>query len=301
VIRDFVDSDAEAAAAVLAEHTPWLWTAAGLRHRLIALPPRAHRATWVADVGESIVGWSEAEFDWATEAEAIGQVWTLVAPEHRGKGLGGALFERGVAHMTAHGARELRSWSLPGSERFLERRGFSRARDERLSAVDPRTVDASRLEALPTDVRIESLGALLDRLPEVHAVYAEAAADMPADHPETNIPFDEWLTETIGNPELSRDASAVVLVDDRPAALSWVSVDTERRFAQHELTGTARAQRRRGLARLAKLAVLRWCAEAGIVRVSTGNDSTNAGMLALNEELGFRPFAIETQWVKRLR
>jgi RimJ/RimL family protein N-acetyltransferase len=91
-----------------------------------------------------------------------------------------------------------------------------------------------------------------------------------------------------------------VLVDARPAALSWVDVDLERRRAEQELTGTARTYRRRGLARLAKLAVLRWCAAEGIERLATGNDGENAGMLAINEELGFRPDLIETECAKRL-
>jgi RimJ/RimL family protein N-acetyltransferase len=123
---------------------------------------------------------------------------------------------------------------------------------------------------------------------------------MPADHAASNIPYDEWVEETVGNPDLNRDASTVVLVDDRPAALSWLEVDTVHRVAQHDLTGTARAFRRRGLARLAKLAALRWCAQAGIARVTTGNDSTNVGMLAINDEVGFRPYAVETEWVKPL-
>jgi GNAT superfamily N-acetyltransferase len=90
-----------------------------------------------------------------------------------------------------------------------------------------------------------------------------------------------------------------VLIDDRPVALSWVGVDLEHRRAEHELTGTARAYRRRGLARLAKLAALRWCAAHGIERLATGNDGENAGMLAINYELGFRPDAVEIEWAKR--
>jgi hypothetical protein len=38
----------------------------------------------------------------------------------------------------------------------------------------------------------------------------------------------------------------------------------------------------------------------GVVRIGTGNDSTNVGMLALNAALGFRPFASETEWVKQI-
>jgi RimJ/RimL family protein N-acetyltransferase len=92
----------------------------------------------------------------------------------------------------------------------------------------------------------------------------------------------------------------VVLVDDQPAALSWVYVDERRGRADHDLTGTARRFRRRGLARLAKLAVIERTAARGVRTLTTENDSENAGMLAINDELGFRPFAIVTEWVKPL-
>ena len=300
MIRESRDDDAEAAAALLTEHSPWFQTAAGLRHRLATLPPRAHRATWVAELDGEIVGWSEAEFDWTAESDDIGTVYALVAPAYRRRGIGSQLFDVAVAHVQRHGAREVRSWSFPDSEDFLERRGFRRTRNERMSAVDPRSVDTSALDSLPGGVRIVALGDLDGRLPEVHALFAEAAADMPADNPESNIPYDEWLEETVGDPDLARDGSFVVLVDDRPAALSWLKVDPASARAEQELTGTARAYRRRGLARLAKLAVLRWAAANGFTRVSTGNDETNVGMLAINDELGFRPFAVETEWVKQV-
>jgi GNAT superfamily N-acetyltransferase len=298
VIRDFEDRDAEAAAALIAEHTPWLQTAAGLRHREASLPPRARRRTWVAEVDGAIVGWAEAEFDWVAEEPDVGRVWAVVAPSHRRRGLGSQLFERAYAHDVEHGATEVRSWSFEESDRFLEARGFAKTRVERLSAVDPRTADTSALDAR-TDVRVVPLTAMQDRLPEVYALFTEALADMPSDHPETNLSYDEWLTETLGDPDLSHEGSVVVLADDRPVALSWVNVDATRGVAEQQLTGTLRAYRRRGLARHAKLAVLRWCAEQGITRLATGNDSTNAGMLAINSQLGFRPFAVETEWVKR--
>ena len=69
---------------------------------------------------------------------------------------------------------------------------------------------------------------------------------MPADNPETNVSLDEWLSETIGSPDLDRELSVVVLVDDRPAALSWVNANRAHGLADHDLTGTARAYRRRG-------------------------------------------------------
>jgi GNAT superfamily N-acetyltransferase len=300
MIREFRSNDAPAVAALVSTHSPWLETAAGLVHRLEALPERAQPARWVAEEDGQIVAWAEAEFDWSGEAEHVGQLWVLVAPAYRGHGIGSRLFDTAVDHLVARGARELRTWSFDESAPFLERRAFERRREERISAVDPRTVDTSRLDELEPGVRVVALADLVDRLPDVYELYAEAAADMPLDHPQTNFSYQEWLEETIADPDLSREGSAVVLIDDRPVALSWVGVDLEHRRAEHELTGTARAYRRRGLARLAKLAALRWCAAHGIERLATGNDGENAGMLAINYELGFRPDAVEIEWAKRV-
>ena len=44
---------------------------------------------------------------------------------------------------------------------------------------------------------------------------------------------------------------------------------------------------------------MRWCAEHGIERLATGNDATNAGMLAINDELGYRPWIIRDVYVLR--
>ena len=99
-----------------------------------------------------------------------------------------------------------------------------------------------------------------------HSPTPRRQRDMPADNPETNVPLD---------------------------ASGWT------RRSGAPTSGTARAYRRRGLARLAKLAVVRGCAEAGISRLMTENDSENVGMLAINDELGFKHFAVMTEWVKQ--
>jgi GNAT superfamily N-acetyltransferase len=268
-----------------------------LLHWARKLPERAHARHWVAEDGEEVVGWAEAEFEWATEREDLAGVWAFVRADRRGRGIGSRFYERAVAHVLEQGARELKSgaWEDDG-HRFLVDRGYEARRRERLSALDPRTVDTSAL-ALPEGFRLRSLGELSGREQELHSLYSDAAADMPADDPETNIGFDDWLEETLGDPTLSKDASMVVLDGDTPVALAWIKVAGDR--AENELTGTLRAYRRRGLARAAKLATIRWCAEHGIERIATGNDSTNVGMLAINDELGYRPWITWQEYVLR--
>jgi GNAT superfamily N-acetyltransferase len=253
-----------------------------------------------------VVGWCEAEFAWSTDSEDTADVWVFVGSAHRGRGIGAALYEAGERHVVAEGARELRSIVVDEhGARFAERRGFARSREEVPSALDPRTVDTARLEpalaALAAQgFHLVTLGEAEAQPRELHELYAVAAADMPEDHPETNIPYEEWLDETLGKPDLSREGSFVFLHEGRPVALSFVQVDAARSLAEQELTGTAPEFRRRGLARAAKLAVVRWCADRSIERLTTSNDGENAGMLAINRELGFEPLQPWFSYLRRV-
>ncbi len=49
-----------------------------------------------------------------------------------------------------------------------------------------------------------------------------------------------------------------------------------------------------------KVAVSEWARERGIKYIYTGNDLTNAPMLAINTRLGFRPLAASVELVKDL-
>jgi GNAT superfamily N-acetyltransferase len=294
VIREFEDRDAERASALLGD-LPWLTSPEILVHWARNQPERAHVRYLVAEEDGELVGWGETEFQWATERDDVAHLWVFVAPERRGGGLGSRLYDLALEHALEHGANELKSGAFEAAgQRFLERRGYRPARVERMSALDPRDVDTSKLE-LPDGFRLATLAELEDRERDLHGLYVEGSADMPADDAESNISYDEWLAETLGDPTLSREGSFVVLHGDTPAALAWLKVAGRR--AENELTGTARAYRRRGLARAAKLATIRWAAEQGIERIATGNDSTNVGMLELNDELGYRPWLTWQEYV----
>jgi GNAT superfamily N-acetyltransferase len=92
----------------------------------------------------------------------------------------------------------------------------------------------------------------------------------------------------------------VVVTGEQPVALAFLEVDEPARVAANEMTGTLPEFRRRGLARLVKLATIRWAAEHGIEAVQTGNSHENPGILALNIDLGYRPVLTETHFVRTL-
>jgi GNAT superfamily N-acetyltransferase len=306
LIREYREQDAAGAAALIGGIRPgWVITGEWLAHFVRTLPERARACFWIAEEEDEIVGWAESLFNWAQERQDAATVWSGDAPAQRGRGLGEALFAAAEAHALERGATRLRSEADAASAgaAFLERRGFHHLRDEVFSAVDLDQADLSRLAELEYALaakgfRLARLEDVLDRPHELFELYAAAEADMPSDNPHTSLEYEEFVNQCLGSPLLDAEASQVALYGESPVSLAFVLVNRDARAAVHDMTGTLRLYRRRGLARLCKLATIRWAIEHGIERLMTSNDGQNEAMLGLNRELGYRPFAT---WAKYAR
>jgi GNAT superfamily N-acetyltransferase len=222
------------------------------------------------------------------ECDGVASLWTFVRPANRRRGLGGELYEAASAHLGA-GAR------------FLTARRFQSVRTQRLLRLDLATADLSGFGGLRAAKEAEGysvvpLAAVAERTEELHVLDAAATADVPATYAEDDFRYEDWLEETFGHPQLSRDGSTVVLAGQESVAYALLQVQPDRRLAANEMTGTRADHRRRGLARLAKLATIAWAREHGFLAVRTSCDGENLAMLSLNESLGFRPVAVETEY-----
>ena len=297
MIRELRPGDMPALAALLAETEPEEPppTVVGLAHWIESKPPRARFRGWVAEDDGAIVGTSVAELAWTTSARGVGFLVAEVAERARCRGLGSALYELAERYLVEHAARKLETYALAGSpgERFAAKRGFRRTRTELMLRLDPRAADVSRLPELEAEKRAEGFGlvalrAVLHRQRGLHEVYAAACADIPADDPDDDIRFEDFDRHVLRDPELDVDGSFVVVHGTRPVALAFVAVRREHGVATSEMTGTLPEFRGRGLARLVKLAAVRWACKTGIRELATENDGENAPMLALNRSLGYR-------------
>jgi GNAT superfamily N-acetyltransferase len=304
VIRAFRDEDADAAVGVLREAAlDWYHSPASLLHRLSSHPPRARQLAWVAEEEGEIVGFARARFRWEVSERTVGWLWLGVRPDRRRLGFGGALYERAARHLAEAGAEVLESFAAEeGGRRFLGSRGFRATGVEHISRLDVSEADVAPLAALEEvkaaeGFRLAALGEVLDRAREVHAVYAATLADVPEAFATDDLRYDEWELECLGDPDLSREGSTVVLHDGKPVALSFLVADGEGRAA-NDMTGTLPEYRRRGLARLAKLGTIRWAVAGGADWILTGNDEENPAMRGLNEILGYRPAGTQTLYVR---
>jgi GNAT superfamily N-acetyltransferase len=306
VIRAFGVEDAAATVAVLrVAALDWYHSPASLLHRLASHPPRARQLAWVAEEDGEVVGFARARLRWEVSERCVGWLWLGVRPDRRRRGFGGALYERAARHLAEAGAEVLESFAEESGHGFLASRGFRATGLEHLSRLDVFEADVSPLAALEEakaaeGFRLVTLGEVLDRAREVHAVYAATLADVPEAFVTDDLRYDEWERECLGDPDLSRSGSTVVLHDERPVALSFLVADGAGRAA-NDMTGTLPECRRRGLARLAKLGTIRWAVAGGAEWILTGNDEGNPAMRALNESLGYRPAGTQTLYLREER
>ena len=308
MIRPRRDEDVPGIAALVREVAlAWVASEAGLRHRFASSRPRARRADWVAEVDGKVAGWASTALETDVERDDVAWLQVLVRTGQRGRGLGGALYDAVEGHARGAGARRLLTASTEDepSRRFAARRGFRHTRNEHLSSIDPRAVDPAELERLAAAKAAEGFSlapfaAFADRPELIHAVDDEASRDEPGDEPLTGFAFDEWVEEHWRQPDLSHDGSFAVVHDGRPVAIAELMVDLAGLRAANGFTATLRAYRGNGLARLAKLASIAWLGERGVTQLVTGNDESNAPMLAINRRLGYEPFAVQLAHVKDL-
>jgi GNAT superfamily N-acetyltransferase len=304
MIRQLQDDDFAAVASIHLRLRPdGIYSERSIRHTIETMPPRARGGAWVADQGGTIVGWAFAHRRWWRATDSA-YAWAGVLPELRGRGIGGELWQACAEHVATLGVDRVYSDDVddPAGRRFLQDRGFAADRLDRVSVVDPRTVDLGELtrreaQAHEHGYRVDSVEDV--ELFDLYRLDLETSDDTPGGDSPHQLSFAEWQNEVVGDPDFSAEGSAVVLLGDHVVAAARLASDVAVRRARNEGTGTARTHRGRGLATLAKLATIHWAAANGIETIVTDNADANAPMLAINRRLGYREIATRRRWVRQ--
>jgi ribosomal protein S18 acetylase RimI-like enzyme len=224
-----------------------------------------------------------------------------VAPGYRRQGLGTRLADEVEAFAASNKVRwveaEVRGANLAVGLPFVGARGYVELERYRTSVQTPSSVDLSEL---PTSRnRLEAEGIELVAFPaidsprardELYVATLQIWRDMPREpHVDWEDPPPETFNRTIfERPSVLLDGFFVARDGDHIVGLSYLA---RRPDGDAEVgdTGVLRDYRRRGIARALKMMVTHYASEHGITRVHTDNRADNAGMLAINHELGFIP------------
>ncbi len=294
MIREGTFDDIPRAAAMRQRAWPEsIITAQGMRHALDNIPARAEPVLLAFEEDGTILGWAAASRAWWHSDAGQGILVVAVEPDRQGEGIGTALAERGDRHLARLGITTTRAGSLdvPGARTLAGRLGFSELGGTSVSAVDPRTIEPL---PLPEGVRLVPFRDLDDPRP-VYELDLEVSPDIPNEEYDA-VTFEEWVAEFWRSPIVDEDASLAAFVDGELAAVTMIRLDRPSGRAQANLAGTRRPYRGRGLATLLKSHSLSIAGTLGITIAITDNDETNAPMLAVNEKLGYRPFARRIEW-----
>jgi GNAT superfamily N-acetyltransferase len=300
-VREFGAGDAAEAAAVVRAAQPFRTVTAESLAWQIARAPQAqrHRALVVEDDGR-LLGIARAGLIHDSSAPGLAFVKLDVHPADRERGAGSALLGEAEGHLAGLGARVVYAWAQDaGSATFAARRGYRPGRSARVQRLG---LAPGALPAPPPVPPGAELRGASDFTADPRPVYeadAEALADEPGDVSADAVSYEDWRTDTWDHPDVDHALSAVVVVDGVVAAVSLAETDGRGRYWS-AWTGTRRAYRGRGLARLAKYDSLRRARAAGCTEAFTSNDAGNEPMLAVNAWLGYQRCATMTRYLREL-
>lgn len=304
IVRDLRpgdDADVEDFARVRHLALPYiLWTPDAIRHVLLHTHPDARFRSLVAEEDGEVTG--TAQIGLVHDGPEPGQAFLniYVRPDRTRRGAGGLLVRAAEEHLAAHGARKLFAWVLdePGNRRFAERHGYRSGRSAHFLRLDLANCTLPSLRT-PPGVELRTAADYADDPRPLFELDAETMSDEPSDVAYEFTDYEAWLRENWNHPLEDHDLTTVVVADGRPAAFSVARTDGAGRYST-AMTGTARAHRGRGLAKLAKTAALHRARAAGLREAFTGNDTGNGPMLAINKWLGYEICATEVRYVREL-
>jgi RimJ/RimL family protein N-acetyltransferase len=207
-----------------------------------------------------------------------GEAWLRSEQATTGVVRVGADFEHELEVLAGIGYREVRRQRISeldlveGRERLLA--GAGRHRDH---------VTSQGVRLLTLDRDSDP-----DRMTKLYELMMEADQDVPSTVPWPTKPFEVWKSINFGNPGIRQDRFWIAREGDAIVGLSMLQFPPVRGLPWTALTGTSRAARGRGIARALKYETVAQAISLGCERIRTNNDSDNAAILHINEEMGYR-------------
>lgn len=181
----------------------------------------------------------------------------------------------------------------------LESAGYRQERREKFWELDlvanrePLLAEAERTRAAmkAAGVTITTLDRDSDPdvLRKLYELDLETTNDIPTTMPPPIPTFEQWVGVYFENPGTRKDRFWVARIEDEVVGMSLIEFPPHRQIPSTEYTGVSPRHRGRGIARALKYETVAQAIAVGATRVRTDNDSENAPILHINEQMGYRP------------
>ncbi|GAA3134287.1 GNAT family N-acetyltransferase [Streptomyces rameus] len=301
-LRPDVPADAEGFARVRRLALPYiLFTPESVRHTAAHTQPEARFRPLVAVEDGEVIGTAQVHL--VPDSREPGQAClnVYVRPDRTRRGAGRLLVAAAEEYLASLGATKLFAWALdePANRAFAERRGYRVGRSAHFLRLGLANGTLPPLTPVPAGVELRTAADFADDPRPLFELDAETLCDEPGDVGYEFTDYDAWTEETWKHPLLNRELTTAACVDGRPVAFTVARTDGDGRYST-AMTGTARAYRGRGLAKLAKVHSLHRARAAGLTEAFTGNDVGNDPMIAINRWLGYEVCATEVRYVREL-
>jgi GNAT superfamily N-acetyltransferase len=236
------------------------------------------------DAGAALayVGWHSAPGTGTGEA--------FVLPEHRGAGVGSALYHELAGWALDRGCVTLETTvaeSDAASIAWADQRGFREiGRNSRL-ALDLTAIDAPAVDP-PEGIEIVTWADRPDLTPALYEVACEAYPDVPGEEGTPMDTYEAWLSKDMRGTGDRPEATFIALAGGEVAGYAKLALSSSRaNVVMHDITGVRRAFRGRGIASALKCAEIAWAKRAGFETLETMNEVRNEPIRRLNERHGY--------------
>lgn len=286
---------------------------------------------------EDVVGVATVDLPMADNSR-LATLGIVVDKDRRGAGLGSALHAAALEVARRHGRTTIQAWTWESqnvqagvetlvagggsidatspSSRFLMNKGYGLGQVERLSRLLLPGIDDAinqRDEVVGGKPRDYEVITLKDNIPErLLSGVAELCVAMSADTPTAALDLERevWdaarVRAAMDEVEAAGREQLLTLIRHIPSqqvvAFTRIYRDVSSPQVVHQWeTLVLQGHRGHGLGRLMKIVNQATAVEVwpGAKRLITGNASENSHMLAINDAMGFRPFAASGFWEMR--